>query len=80
MTTLIETIVAAFEGLWGAIITALASVGDLIFVVTEGTLGGLTPFGYVLAVGFGIPLATWLFNKAFSWIRGLFTARVGNRG
>lgn len=71
MNGIITIVIEAFSGIWGGIIEALSSVGDLIFVVTEGTLSGLTPFGYVLALALGIPLATWLFGKAFSWIKGI---------
>lgn len=74
MSTIITAVTDAFSGIWGGIIEALSGVGDLIFVVTEGTLSGLTPFGYVLALALGLPLATWLFGKAFSWIRGIFRA------
>lgn len=72
MSGIITAVTDAFSGVWGGIIEALSGVGDLIFVVSEGQLNGLTPFGYVLALAMGLPLATWLFGKAFSWIKGIF--------
>lgn len=71
MSNIITAVTDAFTGIWTSIISALAKVGELIFEITDGTLSGLQPFGYVLALAIGVPLATWLFGKAFSWIKGI---------
>lgn len=65
MTELVSSLTTLISGIFEALINALASLGDLIFKTSaEGALSGLTPFGWLSVVFIGIPLATWLFNKA----------------
>lgn len=72
MEGFITAITGALSGVFTAITNAFASVGDLIFVSGEaGAVTGVTSFGYVLAVIVGIPLATWLLNKALGLFKGL---------
>lgn len=70
MAEFVTAITTLLSGLFGAIITAFGSLGELFFRISDaGALEGLTPFGWLSTIIIGIPLATWLFNKAISWIK-----------
>lgn len=72
MDAFVTAFTSLFSGIFSAIISALSSVGELLFVVGEtGLVTGVAPFGWVLIVGIAVPLATWFFNKIFTWVRGL---------
>ncbi len=72
MTAFIEGITSVLSGIFNALVTALGSMGDLVFITGEnGAITGPSGFGWLLIVGIGLPLATWLFGKLFTWIRGL---------
>lgn len=70
MDVFIEAVGQIFSTIFTAIINAFASLGNLIFTVGEtGTVTGITPFAYVLALVIGVPLATWLVSKGLSFIK-----------
>jgi len=70
MTEFVTAIGEIFSTIFTAIITAFASLGNLIFTVSEaGAVTGITPFAYVLALVVGIPLATWLVSKGLAFIK-----------
>lgn len=75
MTQFITGITDMLSGIFGALVNALGSIGNLIFVSGEsGAITGLTGFGTLLTVAIGLPLATWVFGKLFTWIKGLVRA------
>lgn len=78
MAEFINGITDMLSGIFTALINALASTGNLIFDIGEnGAISGVTGFGWLLIAGISIPLATWLFTKIFSWVKGF--ARGGSR-
>lgn len=77
MTEFVSGITSLISGIFQAFINAAGSLGNLIFntAAETGNITGLTSFGWLFAIVIGIPLATWLFNKLFSWIRTAVAAR-----
>lgn len=72
MTTFVEGITSLISGVFKALLDALAGVGNLIFTMGEnGTISGVTGFGWLLIIGISIPLATWLFGKVWTFIRSV---------
>lgn len=69
MGDLITAVSTAVSGMFTAIITAFADIGNLLFVFTEGAISGISPFGYFLALMLGFPIAVWLFNKVLGLIK-----------
>lgn len=60
-------------GVFGALIQMLSSLGELFFKLgaENGAITGLTPFGWLFTIILGVPIATWLFNKAITFIKGI---------
>ena len=76
MTAFIEGITGILSGIFNALVTALGSMGNLLFNIGEnGTITGPTGFGYFIMVAVGLPLATWLFSKVVGWLMRL--TRIG---
>lgn len=76
MADFVSNIVSVLTALFKGLIDCLASVGELVFVAGEsGTISGITPFGILLGVLVGIPLATWLFGKAFTFVKSIATRK-----
>lgn len=76
MSEFVTSITSLISGIFNALIDALGSIGDLVFKTgAEGAISGLTGFGTLLVIGISIPLATWLFGKIFTWLKGF--ARSG---
>lgn len=72
MDTFVQGITSLISGVFKALLDALAGIGNLIFTMGEnGAISGVTGFGWLLIVGISIPLATWLFGKVFTWVKGL---------
>lgn len=72
MTTFVTGITDIVTGIFGSLVTSLSSISNVIFVVSEaGAITGVSPFGWLLVVGISVPLATWLFGKFFTFIRGI---------
>lgn len=68
MESLITAITDTISGVFTSILTAFAGVGDLIFVIGDTGITGIQPFGYILALLVGIPVASWLFSKLLGLI------------
>lgn len=77
MAEFVTNVTTLISGIFNALVDALGSIGDLVFkTATEGgAITGLTGFGTLLVIGISIPLATWLFGKIFTWLKGF--ARAG---
>lgn len=58
LTTIFTTILQAFSG-----------IGELLFVISETGITGVTPFGWLMTVIVGVPLATWLFSLGVSLVK-----------
>lgn len=72
MAAFITSITDIVTGIFGTLIDTLASAGSLIFTISEaGAVTGVAPFGYVMSVLIGIPLATWAFNKLIGFVNKL---------
>lgn len=72
MEAFITAITDAFTGIFTAILKTFGSIGELIFVISEqGAITGVAPFGYVLALIVGVPLATWAISKGLGFIRNI---------
>lgn len=73
MTEFIEGLTEVVSGVFDAIVNALASTGTLIFATNAetGAITGPTPFGWLMVLVLGIPLATWAFGKVFNWIKSV---------
>lgn len=74
MGDLITAVTTTISGIFSAIISAFADVGNLLFVFTEGTLTGISPFGYFMALIIGVPAGVWLFSKLLGLIKSI---RIG---
>lgn len=71
MADFVTGVTTLISGIFNALVDALGSIGDLVFKSSEtGTITGLTGFGTLLVIGISIPLATWLFGKIFTWLKG----------
>lgn len=78
MAEFVKGITDILSGVFTALINALSSTGNLIFEIGEnGAISGITGFGWLLVAGIALPLATWLFTKIFTWVKGF--ARGGSR-
>lgn len=76
MASFVTGITDMLSGVFKALIDALASTGTLVFTLGEnGQVSGITGFGWLLIVGLSIPLATWLFGKVFTYIKGIGRGR-----
>lgn len=76
MTAFVKGITDIISGIFGALTDALGSIGDLVFTTgTEGTITGPSGFGWLLIIGIGVPLSTWLFGKLFTFLKGLGRGR-----
>lgn len=75
MENFITAVTSAFTGIFTAILNTFGSIGELIFEISEGAIVGVAPFGYVLALIVGVPLATWAISKGLSFIRNI---KIGN--
>lgn len=76
MVEFASNIVSVLTALFTGLIECLAGLGTLIFQVGEaGAVSGLTPFGILLSVLVGVPLATWLFGKAFTFVKSIATRK-----
>lgn len=71
MQAFITAITDAFTGIFTAILNTFGSIGELIFEISEGAITGVAPFGYVLALIVGVPLATWAISKGLGFIRNI---------
>lgn len=72
MATFVTGITDIVSGVFTALTNALGSIGTLVFVTGEGgAITGPSAFGWLLIVGIGLPLATWLFGKLFTFLKGL---------
>lgn len=72
MTEFITGVTDVVSGIFEAILNALGTAGNLIFAVGDaGAITGLTPFGWLMVIIIGLPLATWVFGKVFGLIRGI---------
>jgi len=70
MEGFITAITDVFSGIFTSILDTFGSLGQLIFTLGEnGSITGVSPFGYVVALLVGVPLATWVINKGLSLIR-----------
>lgn len=74
MGDLITAVTTTISGIFSAIISAFADVGNLLFVFTEGNLTGISPFGYFMALIIGVPAGVWLFSKLLGLIKSI---RIG---
>lgn len=76
MAEFVKGITDLLSGMFTALIDALGSIGDLVFTIGEnGAVSGVTGFGWLLVIGISIPLATWLFGKVFTFIKGIGRGR-----
>ena len=71
MADFVGGIVSVISALFTAILQAFGSIGELVFVIAESGITGLTPFGWLMTALIGIPLATWLFSKAIGFVKNL---------
>lgn len=72
MSGFVEGITSLITGIFNALISALGSIGNLVFTTgTEGAITGPSGFGWLLIIGLGVPLAWSLFNKLFTFLKGL---------
>ncbi|MCQ2387853.1 MAG: hypothetical protein MJ066_05370 [Clostridia bacterium] len=72
MAAFITAITDVMTGIFSALITALSSVGGLIFTIGEsGAITGVEPFGYLLAVLVGVPAGAWVFSKLWGVVRSI---------
>lgn len=77
MSGFVTAITDIITGIFGALVSALSSIGNVLFTTTEaGAISGPSPLGYLLILGIGIPLATWVFGKFFNWLK---TVGKGNK-
>lgn len=72
MADFISGIVTVITQLFTGLLQMLAGLGELIFVIGESGISGLTPFGWLTVVLIGIPLATWVFGKALGIFNRIF--------
>lgn len=72
MSEFINGIVTVITTLFAGLLQVLGSVGGLIFEIGEAGITGLTSFGWLTVVLVGIPLTTWLFNKAIGLFKMIF--------
>lgn len=78
MESLIGAITETVSGIFTATIEAFAKVGNLLFTFAEGgTISGISPFGYFLALIIGIPLGAKLFSVLVGFIKRLIP-KFGN--
>lgn len=75
MAEFASSIIEVFTGLFGGMIEALGTLGNLFFETSEAGAVTVSGFGWLVAVLIGVPLATWLFSKIFTAIMSL-----GRRG
>lgn len=76
MDAFIKGVTDIITGIFTALTKALGSMGDLVFTTGEnGAITGPSGFGWLLIVAIGVPLATWIFGKLFTWLKGF--ARAG---
>lgn len=72
MEAFITAITDAFSGIFEAILNTFGSIGQLIFTISEaGAITGVSPFGYVIALILGVPLATWVISKGLGFIKSI---------
>lgn len=72
MASFVTGITDIISGVFGALIKALGSVGDLIFTTGEGgAITGPSGFGWILILGIGLPFAWRVFSLLINWIKGL---------
>lgn len=78
MEGLITTVTSTITGIFSAIITAFADVGNLIFTFSEGALTGVSPFGYFIGLIIGVPIGVKLFSALLSMIKRIMNIKFGN--
>lgn len=72
MEAFITAITDTFSGIFTAILNTFGSIGQLIFTISDaGAITGVAPFGYVIALILGVPLATWVISKGLSFIKSI---------
>jgi hypothetical protein len=76
MQAFVQGIVDVFTGLFSGLVEAFSNIGSFIFVMGEnGTISGMSGFGWFLIVLIGVPLATWLLSKLFGLINRLINSK-----
>lgn len=73
MADFITAITDVVSGIFEAILNAFGTAGELVFATAAetGTITGLTPFGWLLAIIIGLPLGTWAFGKLWGVIKSI---------
>ena len=54
-----------------AITNAFANAGEMLFIVENGALTGITPFAWLVVAGISVGLGTWLLSTLFGWIKSI---------
>lgn len=72
MASFVTGITDIISGVFTALVNALGSIGNIVFTMSEaGAITGPSPFGWLLIIGIGVPLATWAFGKFFSFLKSV---------